>query len=167
MALDALELLSEHACFGGVQRFYKHHSVEIGLPMRFGLFLPSQALTGATVPLVTYLAGLTCTEETFTINVTNVNEAPTGADATITINEDTLHTLTSANFGFSDVDAGDSLSAMRIDTLPSAGSLTLSGVAVTAGQVITLADITAGNLVFSPGRGSQRDRLREFHVLGA
>lgn len=65
MALDALELLSEHACFGGVQRFYKHHSTEIGLPMRFGLFLPPQALTGATAPLVTYLAGLTCTEETY------------------------------------------------------------------------------------------------------
>lgn len=65
MALDALELLSEHACFGGVQRFYKHHSAEIGLPMRFGVFLPPQALAGQSVPMLTYLAGLTCTEETF------------------------------------------------------------------------------------------------------
>lgn len=67
MALDNLELLSEHACFGGVQRFYKHSSAEIGLPMRFGLFLPPQALAGQAVPLLTYLAGLTCTEETFAI----------------------------------------------------------------------------------------------------
>jgi len=89
-------------------------------------------------------------DEAFTINLTNVNEAPTGADATVTINEDTSHTLTTANFGFSDVDAGDSLSAVRIDTLPGAGTLTLSGVAVTAGQVVTVADITAGNLVFTP-----------------
>jgi VCBS repeat-containing protein len=88
--------------------------------------------------------------ETFTINLTNVNEAPTGADATVTISEDTSHTLTTANFGFSDVDAGDSLSAVRIDTLPTAGTLTLSGVAVTAGQVVSAADITAGRLVFSP-----------------
>jgi len=65
MALDNLELISEHACFGGVQRFYKHSSAEIGLPMRFGLFLPPQALNGQAVPLLTYLAGLTCTEETF------------------------------------------------------------------------------------------------------
>lgn len=64
-AFDRLELLSEHACFGGVQRFYKHLSGEIGLPMRFGLFLPPQAVTGAQVPLLTFLAGLTCTEETF------------------------------------------------------------------------------------------------------
>ena len=67
MALDNLELLSEHACFGGVQRFYKHSSAEIGLPMRFGLFLPPQALAGQATPLLTYLAGLTCTEETFAI----------------------------------------------------------------------------------------------------
>jgi S-formylglutathione hydrolase len=67
MALDNLELISEHACFGGVQRFYKHSSAEIGLPMRFGVFLPPQALAGNAVPLLTYLAGLTCTEETFAI----------------------------------------------------------------------------------------------------
>jgi S-formylglutathione hydrolase len=67
MGFERLELLSEHACFGGVQRFYKHASREIGLPMRFGLFLPPQAVAGAPVPLLTCLAGLTCTEETFAI----------------------------------------------------------------------------------------------------
>jgi S-formylglutathione hydrolase len=64
---ERLELLSEHACFGGVQRFYKHMSTEVGLPMRFGVFLPPQALAGEVVPMLTYLAGLTCTEETFAI----------------------------------------------------------------------------------------------------
>ncbi len=64
---DRLELLSEHGCFGGVQRFYKHFSGEIGLPMRFAVFLPRQALAGEPVPLLTFLAGLTCTEETFTM----------------------------------------------------------------------------------------------------
>jgi len=61
-----LELVSEHACFGGVQRFYRHHSREIGLPMRFSVFIPPQAEQGA-VPALFYLAGLTCTEETFMI----------------------------------------------------------------------------------------------------
>ena len=59
-----LELLSEHRCFGGRQRFYKHTSSAIGLPMRFSVFLPAQAETGK-VPVLFYLAGLTCTEETF------------------------------------------------------------------------------------------------------
>ena len=61
-----LELISEHACFGGVQRFYSHQSSEIGLPMRFSVFLPAQARAGK-VPALFYLAGLTCTEETFMI----------------------------------------------------------------------------------------------------
>jgi S-formylglutathione hydrolase len=67
MAFEQLELLSEHGSFGGVQRFYRHASIEIGLPMRFALYLPPQAVAGQPVPLVTFLAGLTCTEETFTM----------------------------------------------------------------------------------------------------
>jgi S-formylglutathione hydrolase len=61
-----LELISEHACHGGVQRFYRHDSKTIGLPMRFSVYLPPQARHGR-VPALFYLAGLTCTEETFPI----------------------------------------------------------------------------------------------------
>lgn len=61
-----LELISEHACFGGTQRFYQHASQAIGLPMRFSVYLPPQAKSGK-VPVLFYLAGLTCTEETFMI----------------------------------------------------------------------------------------------------
>jgi S-formylglutathione hydrolase len=59
-----IETLSEHACFGGVQGFYRHPSATIGLPMRFGLYEPPQATAGP-VPMLFYLAGLTCNEETF------------------------------------------------------------------------------------------------------
>ncbi|MFC7288544.1 S-formylglutathione hydrolase [Herminiimonas glaciei] len=61
-----LELISEHGCYGGVQRFYRHQSTATGLPMRFSVFLPAQA-SAAQVPALFYLAGLTCTEETFVI----------------------------------------------------------------------------------------------------
>ena len=61
-----LELLSEHACFGGTQRFYRHSSKAIGLPMRFSVFIPA-APAAARLPAMFYLAGLTCTEETFMI----------------------------------------------------------------------------------------------------
>ena len=57
---------SEHACFGGVQGYYQHASTVIGLPMRFGVFMPPQARLGP-VPVLFWLAGLTCTEETFAI----------------------------------------------------------------------------------------------------
>ncbi len=65
-----IELLSSHACHGGVQRFYRHESGHVGLPMRFSVFLPPAdkiAEAGGRVPALVYLAGLTCTEETFAI----------------------------------------------------------------------------------------------------
>jgi len=63
-----LELLSAHACHGGEQRFYRHESRTIGLPVRFSVYLPPQASpSDAKVPALFYLAGLTCTEETFAI----------------------------------------------------------------------------------------------------
>jgi S-formylglutathione hydrolase len=61
-----VERLSEHACFGGTQGFYRHDSDVIGLPMKFGVYVPPQAAQGP-VPVLVYLAGLTCTEETFAI----------------------------------------------------------------------------------------------------
>ena len=65
MTNTSIELLNAHACFGGAQRFYQHASREIGLPMKFSVYLPPQALHGNKVPAMVYLAGLTCNEETF------------------------------------------------------------------------------------------------------
>lgn len=62
-----IETLSEHACFGGVQGFYRHDSTEIGLSMRFSVYCPPQAKRGEKLPVLFYLAGLTCTEETVMI----------------------------------------------------------------------------------------------------
>ena len=64
--MSALNLISEHACYGGVQRFYKHESREVRGPMKFSAYLPPQAKAGK-VPVLFFLSGLTCTEETFTV----------------------------------------------------------------------------------------------------
>ena len=64
--MPGLEILSEQACFGGVQGLYRHASRECASPMRFSVFRPPQAAS-ARVPVLYYLAGLTCTEETFMI----------------------------------------------------------------------------------------------------
>ncbi|MCC2656075.1 MAG: fghA [Panacagrimonas sp.] len=58
---------SEHACFGGRLGFHAHTSTETGTEMRFAVFTPPRALQGEKVPALYYLAGLTCTEETFVI----------------------------------------------------------------------------------------------------
>ena len=62
----APETLATHACFGGTQGFYRHASSACAGPMRFGVYLPPAART-RRCPVVFYLAGLTCTEETFAI----------------------------------------------------------------------------------------------------
>lgn len=64
--MSAFTEISRHRCFGGWQLYLKHDSAEIGLPMKVGVFLPPAAEAGK-VPALTYLAGLTCTEDTFLI----------------------------------------------------------------------------------------------------
>jgi S-formylglutathione hydrolase len=61
-----MKTLSEHRCFGGTMGFYAHGSAETGLEMKFSVFRPPQAEAGP-VPVLTFLAGLTCTDETFMI----------------------------------------------------------------------------------------------------
>src|SRR5690606_36074719 len=58
---------SEQRAFEGKQGFYEHASSLCQGPMRFGVYLPPRALRGERVPVLYYLAGLTCTEETFAI----------------------------------------------------------------------------------------------------
>jgi S-formylglutathione hydrolase len=66
MPAPGLEMLSERRCFGGVQGFYRHDSTATGGPMRIGVFVPDGAGQSGR-PAVYYLAGLTCSEETFAI----------------------------------------------------------------------------------------------------
>jgi len=89
---------------------------------------------------------------TMTVNVTAVNDAPSGANSTVTATEDGSHVFTTAEFGFSDAD-GNTLAAVKIATVPGAGTLTNNGVAVTAGQYVSTADIAAGLLRFTPAAG--------------
>jgi S-formylglutathione hydrolase len=59
-------LSASYRCFDGWQQFYRHSAQTTACEMRFGLYLPPQA-EHEPVPLLIYLAGLTCTEETFAI----------------------------------------------------------------------------------------------------
>ncbi|MCE9579917.1 MAG: S-formylglutathione hydrolase [Deltaproteobacteria bacterium] len=62
----AITTRSAQRCFGGTQGFYAHASVSTGTEMRFAVYVPPHA-AGAKLPALYYLAGLTCTEETFAI----------------------------------------------------------------------------------------------------
>ena len=92
------------------------------------------------------------TPKTFTFNVIAVNQAPSGADHTVTMNEDGSYAFAVADFGFSDTadSPSNNLQAVKITTLPAGGSLTDNGSPVIAGQFIPVGDISGGLLVFTP-----------------
>jgi S-formylglutathione hydrolase len=56
-----LETLSTARSFGGIQGVYRHASRETGTDTVFAVYLPPQAGTGAKLPILWYLSGLTCT----------------------------------------------------------------------------------------------------------
>ena len=62
-----MELVQSNKCFDGEQRIYRLQSEALKSESRFSIFLPAQALSGRACPVLFYLAGLTCTEETFAI----------------------------------------------------------------------------------------------------
>ncbi len=117
-------------------------------------------------------AGLGGSTVNATITVTAVNDAPAGADKTVTTLEDTAYTFTTADFGFTDpIDAASTAGAnallnVKISTLPAVGSLTwfngVADVAVTLGQSISAADITAGRLKFTPAANANGNSYASF-----
>ncbi|MFC7497697.1 Ig-like domain-containing protein [Enterovirga sp. GCM10030262] len=95
----------------------------------------------------------------FNLQVVAQNDSPSGMSSTITINEDSVHTLTSAHFGFSDVD-GDAFRAVRFGAAPTGGTLYWDAdgaggndpVAITSfptGDYL-VTDIDLGKLTFVP-----------------
>jgi S-formylglutathione hydrolase len=63
------ETISTNRCHGGTQGVYKHASSATGTDMTFSVFVPDHA-PGATLPVIWYLSGLTCTHA----NVTDKGE---------------------------------------------------------------------------------------------
>src|SRR5207249_9474430 len=90
---------------------------------------------------------------TVSLTVTPVNDAPQGTANTVTTLEDVPYTFMVQDFGFTDPhdSPANSLQALKIASVPTAGTLALTGgAALTAGDVVTLADLVAGKLQFMP-----------------
>ena len=65
-----VETVSTARAHGGTQGVYRQRSRETGTDMVFSVYLPPQAESGAKLPVVWYLSGLTCTHA----NVTDKGE---------------------------------------------------------------------------------------------
>ena len=90
--------------------------------------------------------------DTVTLNVTAVNDAPAGTDATVTTAEDTAYTFVAADFGFSDAAdvPANAFLAVRIASLPVLGTLTNNALPVNVGDFVSVGDITAGLFRYTP-----------------
>ena len=109
-------------------------------------------------------AGLGGSEATATITVNSVNDAPSGANKTVTTNENTAFTFAAADFGFTDPNdsPANTLLAVKIATLPALGTLTNNGSPVTAGASISVADLNGGLLVFTPATNASGSPFTTF-----
>ncbi|GEM_PF-5033993 len=83
------------------------------------------------------------------VGVVNANHAPTAANHSFALIENTSKTLNLEDFGFSDEDQLDTLQSITVIKLPTNGYLTLDGKTVMRNQIITATDIAAGGLVFT------------------
>lgn len=88
--------------------------------------------------------------EPFEAVILDINDPPSGTDNTLNLLEDTPHTFAAVDFGFTDPadSPPNNLNRVRITTLPTAGTMEVSGSAVSAGDYITAANIP--HLVFTP-----------------
>ncbi|QEG21797.1 DUF4347 domain-containing protein [Mariniblastus fucicola] len=93
------------------------------------------------------------TTRVLTIDVQPVSDAPTGASATVTIDEEEIVSFDASSFGFSDAadNDADAFAGVRIVGFSGSGTLTLDSVAVVNGQLIDAADVT--RLRFQPTSG--------------
>src|SRR5439155_1406942 len=80
------------------------------------------------------------------------DDAPAGTNGSVTTLEDTAYTFSASDFGFTDPNdsPANNFFKVEITTLPGAGSLTLNGSAVAAGDFIAVTDIAANKLMFTP-----------------
>ncbi|MDF1811584.1 MAG: Ig-like domain-containing protein, partial [Verrucomicrobiales bacterium] len=101
---------------------------------------------------------------TTTIDVTPAKVAPAGTDTTLTIDQDTTLTITASDFGFGDPGdtPSDDFIGVVITTPPAAGTLSLDGVAVSAGDFVTIADLGANKLTFEPVAGESGGSYGDF-----
>ena len=60
-----IEHVSSNKSFGGWHKQYSHASTTTHCDMRFAIYLPPQCSSGAKVPVLYWLSGLTCTDENF------------------------------------------------------------------------------------------------------
>ncbi|KYC41014.1 hypothetical protein WA1_23080 [Scytonema hofmannii PCC 7110] len=104
-----------------------------------------------------------------TLNVSPVNDAPTAANGTVNLIEDAVYAFSNADFNFTSIDSNDSLQAVQITQLPSAGKLFLdenndgnqdADESLSADQIIQVDNLS--QLKFKPDNNGHGDGYTSF-----
>ncbi len=89
----------------------------------------------------------TTTTAEINVNIDGVNDAPIVQSGSVEITEDGVATI---ELNTLELDTSDQVESLRIDSLPSNGTLMLNGVEVSEGQVIDKSLVDDGSLTFEP-----------------
>ncbi|MEZ6035660.1 MAG: cadherin-like domain-containing protein [Planctomycetaceae bacterium] len=111
--------------------------------------------------ILTEGAGGTSAAQDATINVTTVNDAPSGTDNTVSTVRDTDYVFSLSDFGYSDVE-GDAFTSVYLTTGTSVGTIFVDtnsdgnydvGEELSGGATVLASDIAAGKLRFAAVAG--------------
>jgi hypothetical protein len=102
-----------------------------------------------------------------TANVTPVNDAPTSTSASAILATGTDKTFAAGDFPFTDVDAGETLSAIKITSLPAHGTLNLNGTPITLVPSAAILVANIGTLTYTPTANYSGDDSFNYQVKDA
>ncbi|MDR4481114.1 MAG: tandem-95 repeat protein [Nitrospira sp.] len=114
-----------------------------------------------SITVVAHDGTLPSATQTVTLTVAAVNDAPAGANGTITATEDTDYTFAPADFGFSDVD-GHNLDRVWFTTVPAQGTLRWNGNTISANDFVVAWDIASGLVTYRPPADANGAALTSF-----
>jgi VCBS repeat-containing protein len=126
-------------------------------------YLPASGDNGTRVLTITINDGDSQSHTvTVDLNVSELNDAPTSADNTVTLAEDGSYTFKVADFAFADLEdmPQNGFMSIVITDPPGRGRLSIDGETVVAGREITLADIA--RLVYTPDENGHGPAYGDF-----
>jgi hypothetical protein len=97
------------------------------------------------------------------MTVIPVNDAPVGRESLISVIAGMPYRFRSRDFVYNDVE-GHQLSAVRFESLPEVGWLTLNGDRIDVGQSVSVLDLTQGNVLYQSTRSNSEDNETSFEV---
>jgi gliding motility-associated-like protein len=129
--------------------------IDVNDALENATFMPDAAFSGTATITIKSDDGNATDTQSFIVTLNATNDAPTADNAEVATYVDEAYTFVDTDFSadYADEEAND-FAGIKITGAATAGTLTLGGNAVTIGQTITLAELSGGDLAFTPAAGA-------------